>query len=79
VGDRSEEVMGITILRRNWGLVTYREVALLVDTNSSVITKQRVAYVVAHERKFFIFTSLPLRLYTLHLDSSHLYFSPVSY
>eukprot|EP00026_Physarum_polycephalum_P002309 Phypoly_transcript_02315.p1 GENE.Phypoly_transcript_02315~~Phypoly_transcript_02315.p1 ORF type:complete len:885 (+),score=198.44 Phypoly_transcript_02315:95-2656(+) len=33
----------------NWGLVTYREVALLVDTNSSVITKQRVAYVVAHE------------------------------
>lgn len=33
----------------NWGLVTYREIALLVDTNSSVQARQRVAYVVAHE------------------------------
>jgi puromycin-sensitive aminopeptidase len=34
----------------NWGLVTYREIALLIDEkNSSVSQKQRVAYVVAHE------------------------------
>ncbi len=35
----------------NWGLVTYRETALLIDASSSgVASKQRVAYVVAHER-----------------------------
>nr|KAJ3409232.1 Aminopeptidase 2 mitochondrial [Polyrhizophydium stewartii] len=33
----------------NWGLVTYREVALMCDENTSSIVKQRVAYVVAHE------------------------------
>lgn len=34
----------------NWGLVTYREVALLVDEkNTSTSTKQHVAIVVAHE------------------------------
>ena len=34
----------------NWGLITYRETALLIDEkNSSVTNKQRVAYVVAHE------------------------------
>jgi puromycin-sensitive aminopeptidase len=34
----------------NWGLVTYREIALLVDEkNASVTSKQRVAYIVAHE------------------------------
>ncbi|HSR89581.1 MAG TPA: M1 family metallopeptidase [Candidatus Udaeobacter sp.] len=34
----------------NWGLVTYRENALLIDeTNSSSASKQRVAEVVAHE------------------------------
>eukprot|EP01111_Echinosteliopsis_oligospora_P007854 TRINITY_DN2317_c1_g1_i3.p1 TRINITY_DN2317_c1_g1~~TRINITY_DN2317_c1_g1_i3.p1 ORF type:complete len:885 (+),score=286.66 TRINITY_DN2317_c1_g1_i3:86-2656(+) len=33
----------------NWGLVTYREIALLCDASSAVSTKQRVAYVVAHE------------------------------
>eukprot|EP01119_Soliformovum_irregulare_P006321 TRINITY_DN181_c0_g2_i1.p1 TRINITY_DN181_c0_g2~~TRINITY_DN181_c0_g2_i1.p1 ORF type:complete len:891 (-),score=308.06 TRINITY_DN181_c0_g2_i1:1031-3703(-) len=34
----------------NWGLVTYRETALLIDPQTSgVATKQRVAYVVAHE------------------------------
>eukprot|EP01116_Phalansterium_solitarium_P014381 TRINITY_DN3200_c0_g1_i1.p1 TRINITY_DN3200_c0_g1~~TRINITY_DN3200_c0_g1_i1.p1 ORF type:complete len:914 (+),score=361.44 TRINITY_DN3200_c0_g1_i1:169-2742(+) len=34
----------------NWGLVTYRETALLVDAaNSGVASKQRVAYVVGHE------------------------------
>lgn len=34
----------------NWGLVTYRENALLIDgANSSVAAKQRVAEVVAHE------------------------------
>ena len=34
----------------NWGLVTYRETALLIDDeNSPLVSKQRVAYVVAHE------------------------------
>jgi puromycin-sensitive aminopeptidase len=34
----------------NWGLVTYRETALLIDpSNSSVASKQRVAIVVGHE------------------------------
>jgi puromycin-sensitive aminopeptidase len=34
----------------NWGLVTYRETALMVDeANASPQTKQRVAIVVAHE------------------------------
>ena len=33
----------------NWGLVTYREVCLIVDENSSVASRQQVALVVAHE------------------------------
>jgi len=34
----------------NWGLITYRETALLIDDATSPLTsKQRVAYVVAHE------------------------------
>ena len=34
----------------NWGLVTFRETALLIEPASSgVASKQRVAYVVAHE------------------------------
>lgn len=34
----------------NWGLVTYRETALLYDDNiSSKVSKHRVAYVIAHE------------------------------
>ena len=34
----------------NWGLITYRETALLIDeAQSSISAKQRVAYVVAHE------------------------------
>ena len=34
----------------NWGLVTYRETALLYDVqNSSTLTKQRIAYVICHE------------------------------
>lgn len=34
----------------NWGLLTYRETALLIDEqDSSVFSKQRVALVVGHE------------------------------
>jgi aminopeptidase N len=33
----------------NWGLITFREVTLLCDANSSILTRFRVAYVVAHE------------------------------
>ncbi|KAK6050292.1 peptidase family M1 [Cooperia oncophora] len=43
----------------NWGLVTYREVALLVDpTKSSTRQKARVALVVAHELAHFWFGNL---------------------
>ncbi|EHJ52348.1 M1 family metallopeptidase [Streptococcus macacae] len=33
----------------NWGLVTYREVYLLVDDNSTADSRQQVALVIAHE------------------------------
>ena len=33
----------------NWGLVTYREIYLLVDENSTVTSRQEVALVIAHE------------------------------
>ncbi|MBY4971796.1 M1 family metallopeptidase [Streptococcus suis] len=33
----------------NWGLITYREVYLLVDENSTVTARQQVALVIAHE------------------------------
>ncbi|KAJ1342121.1 hypothetical protein BSLG_003300 [Batrachochytrium salamandrivorans] len=33
----------------NWGLVTYREIMLLVDNDTSASVKQGVAYVVGHE------------------------------
>lgn len=33
----------------NWGLITYREIALLVDSNSSVSMREYVATVIAHE------------------------------
>ncbi|MFS1663699.1 M1 family metallopeptidase [Streptococcus sp. zg-JUN1979] len=33
----------------NWGLVTYREIYLLVDDNSSAQSRQQVALVIAHE------------------------------
>ena len=43
----------------NWGCVTYRETALLVDTeNSSAGTRQRVAEVVAHEMAHMWFGDL---------------------
>lgn len=33
----------------NWGLITYREIYLLVDSNSTASSRQQVALVVAHE------------------------------
>lgn len=33
----------------NWGLITYREIALLVDKGSSISTREYVATVIAHE------------------------------
>ncbi|WP_019785139.1 M1 family metallopeptidase [Streptococcus sobrinus] len=33
----------------NWGLVTYREIYLIVDENSTAETRQQVALVIAHE------------------------------
>lgn len=38
------------VVVENWGLVTYRETALLYDpAKSSARAKERVAYVVGHE------------------------------
>lgn len=34
--------------------MTYREIALLIDENSSLTARQRVAYVVAHERMLLL-------------------------
>lgn len=59
------------ILLRNWGLVTYREIALLAEATSSVQTKQRVAYVVAHECKFPPHLSLCLRFTNDHFSFMH--------
>ncbi len=43
----------------NWGAITYRETALLVDPeNSSAVTRQRVAEVVAHEMAHMWFGDL---------------------
>ena len=43
----------------NWGLITYRENALLVDPdNSSVITRQNVAAIIAHEMAHMWFGNL---------------------
>jgi aminopeptidase N len=46
----SHLLVGVALSFRNWGLVTYREVDLLIDpTLASSQQKQRVAVVVNHE------------------------------
>ena len=42
----------------NWGLVTFREIALLANENSSLDTKQYVAIVIAHELSHMWFGDL---------------------
>eukprot|EP01104_Vermistella_antarctica_P014067 TRINITY_DN4366_c0_g2_i1.p1 TRINITY_DN4366_c0_g2~~TRINITY_DN4366_c0_g2_i1.p1 ORF type:complete len:905 (-),score=311.21 TRINITY_DN4366_c0_g2_i1:47-2638(-) len=42
----------------NWGLVTYRDVALLVGSDSGVARKKQVAYTVAHELAHMWFGNL---------------------
>uniref|UniRef100_A0A1I8JHD6 Aminopeptidase n=1 Tax=Macrostomum lignano TaxID=282301 RepID=A0A1I8JHD6_9PLAT len=52
----------------NWGLVTYRETALLVDTdNSSAATKERVALIVGHELAHQWFGNLVTMQWWTHL------------
>jgi puromycin-sensitive aminopeptidase len=52
----------------NWGLVTYRETALLVDTSqSSAISKQTVALVVGHELAHQWFGNLVTMEWWTHL------------
>ncbi len=52
----------------NWGAVTYRETALLVDPeNSSTHTKQRVALVIAHELAHQWFGNLVTMEWWTHL------------
>lgn len=52
----------------NWGAVTYREAALLVDTDhSSAATKQRVAIVIAHELAHQWFGNLVTMEWWTHL------------
>lgn len=54
----------------NWGLVTYREVALLVDpAKSSTRQKSRVALVIAHELAHMWFGNLvTMVLLTLYIS-----------
>ena len=42
----------------NWGLVTFREVCLLVDETTSAMQRQRVALVTAHELAHMWFGNL---------------------
>ena len=42
----------------NWGLITFREIALLANENSSLDTKQYVAIVIAHELSHMWFGDL---------------------
>jgi puromycin-sensitive aminopeptidase len=52
----------------NWGLVTYRETALLVDPQkSSAKTKQWVALVVGHELAHQWFGNLVTMVRNVHL------------
>lgn len=52
----------------NWGLVTYRERALLIDPKqSSLMTKRRVALVVAHELAHQWFGNLVTMEWWTHL------------
>lgn len=52
----------------NWGAVTYRETALLVDEElSSTINKQHVAYVIAHELAHMWFGNLVTMKWWTHL------------
>ncbi len=52
----------------NWGAVTYRETAILVDPkNSSTLTKQHVAYVIAHELAHQWFGNLVTMEWWTHL------------
>lgn len=45
----------------NWGLITYRETALLYDQNfSSNSNKERVATIIAHELAHMVRCSCPL-------------------
>jgi puromycin-sensitive aminopeptidase len=51
----------------NWGLVTYRETALLIDSaQSSAVSKQTVALVVGHELAHQWFGNLVTMVSFLH-------------
>ncbi|VDL97558.1 unnamed protein product [Schistocephalus solidus] len=52
----------------NWGLITYRETALLIDQeNTSLMSKQRVALTVAHELAHMWFGNLVTMEWWTHL------------
>lgn len=52
----------------NWGAVTFRETAILVDENlSSTINKQHIAYVIAHELAHMWFGNLVTMKWWTHL------------
>ncbi|KAL5489416.1 hypothetical protein EMCRGX_G018506 [Ephydatia muelleri] len=51
----------------NWGLVTYRERALLIDQNSSTTSKQYVALIVGHELAHQWFGNLVTMEWWTHL------------
>lgn len=68
--------MCISGAMENWGLVTYRETALLVDpAHSSAASKQWVALVVGHELAHQWFGNLVTMVRTAEFIPLHLYYS----
>ena len=51
----------------NWGMVTYREVVLLVDSATTIRQKSQVAMTIAHELAHMWFGNLVTMVNNLHL------------
>lgn len=51
----------------NWGLITFREKYLLVDSSTSTLTTSLVAIFIAHELSHFWFGNLVTMVYIFFL------------